>query len=117
MGPLTHPPVARNRGYTLVELLVVAAIVGIVASAAALAWRSDPARTLESEAQRLASVLELAQARARIAGSRLAFSADPQGYAFWLRDDAGAWREIENDDPLKRRNMDARSSIVSSPPM
>jgi len=110
---LTHATAARRRGYTLVELLVVAAIVGIVASAAALAWRSDPAHMLESEAHRLASVLELAQARTRIAGSRLSFSANPQGYAFWLRDDSGLWREIENDDPLKGRNIDERLSIVS----
>jgi type II secretion system protein H len=93
--------------------LVVAAIVAIVASAAALAWRSDPAHTLESEARRLAGLLELAQARARIAGSRLAFSADSQGYAFWLRDDSGVWRAIENDDPLKGRIVDERLSIVS----
>jgi type II secretion system protein H len=93
--------------------LVVAAIVGIVASAAALAWRSDPAHTLESEARQLAGLLELAQARARIAGSRLAFSADSQGYAFWLRDDSGVWRAIENDDPLKGRIVDERLSIVS----
>ncbi len=110
---LTSPRCARGGGYTLVELLVVAAIVGIVASAAALAWRADPAYTLESAARRLANQLELAQARARIAGSRLAFSAGAQGYAFWLRDDAGVWREIENDDSLKARNMDERLSIVA----
>jgi type II secretion system protein H len=110
---LSHSTAARRRGYTLVELLVVAAIVGIVASAAALAWRSDPAHSLESEARRLAGLLELAQARARIAGSRLAFSAAPQGYAFWLRDDAGVWRAIENDDPLQVRTVDERLSIVA----
>ena len=113
MGSLTHARGAHGRGYTLVELLVVAAIVGIVVSAAALAWRNDPAQTLEYEARRLAGSLELAQARARIAGSQIAFSAAPQGYAFWLRDDSGIWREIENNDPLKARTVHERLSIAT----
>jgi len=110
---LTRSAVTRGHGYTLVELLVVAVIVGIVASAAALAWRGDPAHALASEARQLADVLEFAQVRVRIAGSRLAFSAHPQGYAFWIRDDSGLWRAIENDDPLRAKTLDERLSIVT----
>jgi general secretion pathway protein H len=92
-------------GYTLVELLVVAAIVGMLVVTAALAWRSDPARTLEAEARRLAAQLELAQARTRITGTRIAFSTSPDGYLFWLRDHAGIWREIDGDAGLSRRTL------------
>jgi len=92
-------------GYTLVELLVVAAIVGMLVVTAALAWRSDPARTLEAEARHLAGRLELAQARTRITGDRIAFSTSADGYLFWLRDDNGMWREIEGDAGLTRRTL------------
>jgi len=92
-------------GYTLVELLVVAAIVGMLVVTAALAWRSDPARTLEAEARRLAAQLELAQARARITGTRIAFSTSADGYLFWLRDDSGIWRDIGDDAGLNRRTL------------
>jgi general secretion pathway protein H len=101
------------RGYTLVELLVVAAIIGIAVSAATLAWRSDPAMLLESEARRLAGQLELAQARARISGARVAFTAQPQSYGFWQRDASGLWREIGNDDALKPKTLDERLSVVA----
>jgi type II secretion system protein H len=111
MGSLIRSRAATCRGYTLVELLVVAVIVGIVASAAALAWRTDPLHLLQSEADRLARQLELAQARVRIAGNRLAFSATAHSYSFWIRDDSGIWREIGDDDALKPKRLDERLSI------
>lgn len=84
---------------------MVAAIIGVMLTLTALAWRSDPARTLEAEAQRLAGTLELAQARAQIGGARLAFSAAADAYQFWQRDDAGLWREIGADSGLARRTL------------
>lgn len=105
MGSLSPHPRRHNGGYTLIELLVVAAIVGALVSVASLAWRSDPARTLEAEARRLAGKLELAQARARIGGARLAFSASAHDYLFWQRDAAGRWREVDADSGLERRAL------------
>jgi len=95
-----------SAGYTLIELLVVGAIVGTLLALAALAWRGDPARSLDAEARRLAAQLELAQARTRISGARIAFSASAEGYLFWQRDPAGVWREIEQD-ALERRTLAA----------
>ena len=102
----------RTRGYTLIELLVVAAIVAIVAAVAVLALRPDPGYLLESESHRLARQLELAQARARLGGGPLAFSATGNAYAFWRRDAAGIWREIGGDHALAARTLDERLAIT-----
>ena len=95
----------RDHGYTLVELLVVIAIIGVVAISLNLSQRSGVAEMLAFESERLARRLELAQARVRIAGGHIAFSAIEQGYTFWARYDHGPWREIDQDDGLRARKL------------
>lgn len=92
-------------GYTLVEVLVVIAILGVLVTTAAYGIRGDSARTTRAEAERLANLLELAQARARLGGGAIAFSASSSGYAFWRRDEAGVWREFGNDSDLQPRAL------------
>ena len=60
--------VRRGAGFTLVELLVVVAIVAIASAAVSLAWRDPGERDLEREGARLAMLLEAARAEARAAG-------------------------------------------------
>lgn len=58
----------RDGGFTLIELMVVIAIIAIAAGVASLAVR-DPADTqLEREAARLTALLEAARAEARTLG-------------------------------------------------
>jgi general secretion pathway protein H len=58
----------RAGGFTLIELMVVIAIIAIAAGVASLAVR-DPADTqLEREAARLSALLEVARAEARTLG-------------------------------------------------
>ena len=56
------------RGFTLVELLVVFAIVALGITLVSLALPDSEANKLEEEAARLASLLESARAEARVAG-------------------------------------------------
>lgn len=60
-----RPPAPATRGFTLLELLVVLALLALVVGTVSLALR-DPATTqLEREAERLSALLEAARAEAR----------------------------------------------------
>ncbi|HMT17930.1 MAG TPA: prepilin-type N-terminal cleavage/methylation domain-containing protein, partial [Ottowia sp.] len=56
------------RGFTLIELMVVMAIVAIGAALASLALPDSDSRTLAREGERLAALLESARAQSRAAG-------------------------------------------------
>ena len=66
-------PRGAGAGFTLVELLVVVAIVAIASAAVSLAVRDPDARVLEREAARLAMLLDTARAEARAAGLAVAW--------------------------------------------
>lgn len=57
-----------SRGFTLIELIVVVAIVAIAAGVTSLALRDPSASQLEREAARLSALLESARAEARTLG-------------------------------------------------
>ena len=73
---MTPRPLGRRRGeagFTLIELMVVIAIIALAAGVASLALR-DPADTqLEREAARLSALLEAARAEARTLGLPVAW--------------------------------------------
>jgi type II secretion system protein H len=99
-------------GYTLIEVLVVLAILGVLVTATAYGLRGDSARTIRTEAERLAGTLELAQARARLGAGALAFSASAGSYAFWRRDDSGVWREFTSGSDLQPRQLPQGISVT-----
>jgi general secretion pathway protein H len=62
------PRRAAARGFTLLELLIVIAIVAVSASLVALSLRDGDEARLEEEGERLSALLEMARAEARVAG-------------------------------------------------
>ena len=77
-GSLKH----RATGFTLLELLVVVAIVAMVSAAVGFAMRDSFAVQLEREAQRLSALLESARAQSRVTGVPVRWRATPNGFRF-----------------------------------
>jgi general secretion pathway protein H len=74
---------AAQRGFTLLEMLVVLVIIGVITSAAGLAVVSgQSSRGLTLDAQRLTHLFALAQADARAWGQAVRWSYDNRSYGF-----------------------------------
>jgi general secretion pathway protein H len=72
----------RALGFTLLELLVVLAIMALATAGVGLAIRDSGQTQLEREAERLAVLLESARAQSRASGVQVRWRAAPQGFAF-----------------------------------
>jgi len=69
-------------GFTLLELLVVVAIVAMVSAGVGLSMRDAGQVQLERDADRLAALLESARARSRVTGVAVRWYATPEGFKF-----------------------------------
>ena len=75
-------PTGGSRGFTLLELLVVVAIMALATAGVSLALRDSAGTQLEREAQRLAALLESGRAQARMASVVVRWRPTPAGFAF-----------------------------------
>ncbi|MCW3847448.1 prepilin-type N-terminal cleavage/methylation domain-containing protein [Sphingomonas sp. LB-2] len=72
-----------QRGFTLVEMLIVLAIIGVLAGAVALSVGSvTRAPSVEAEARRLATRLQAAADDAMLGDRTIAFTIEKDGYGF-----------------------------------
>jgi general secretion pathway protein H len=70
----------RQHGLTLLELLVVLAIIGVAMAGVSLSLRDNDQTQLEREAQRLVAVLEASRAQSRTSGMALIWQTTAEGF-------------------------------------
>src|ERR1700751_2873017 len=86
----------RQRGFTLLEMLVVLLIAGILVSLASLSLSRNPRTDLNEEAQRLALLFESAGDEAQVRARPIACLPPEGGFRFDIRTDDG-WRPLRDD--------------------
>jgi general secretion pathway protein H len=70
------------RGFTLLELLVVVAIMAMASAGVAFALRDNSQTLLERDAARLAALFESARAQSRASGVAVRWRPTPEGFQF-----------------------------------
>jgi general secretion pathway protein H len=73
---------AGNKGFTLIEMLVVLAIIAIGTAGVSLAMRDSAQSALERDAQRLAALLESARSKSRATGVPVVWRTQASGFVF-----------------------------------
>ena len=97
---------ATARGFTLLEILVVCAIMAILLGLVMVRLDSSGARRLESAAEDLTRLLEAARDESVIRGQPVAFSSDGQGYQFWLSETAhNEWVALPGSTAIAARKF------------
>lgn len=92
-----------QRGFTLVELLVVLLVLGIAAGGVSLAVENGRAHDPRRAVEQLRLTLEAAAAQASIRGRRIAVELVADGYCVSELDRHGEWRRLSDDPALRGR--------------
>lgn len=97
--------VKSNAGFTLVEILVVIAIVGIMLTLIRVNLDSDPLRIVRNETERIALLIEAARDEAITRGQPLAWSVKEGAIVFWQRDrkKRDQWIDLSDSDIRPRK--------------
>jgi len=111
---------ALQRGFTLLELMVVLVIVGIILTFVGLSTGGDArAEQLKREATRLIALIDMASEQAILRSEQLAIRFGDTDYEFMVAR-AGKWVALEDGGPLRARELpkgiELRLELEENPP-
>jgi len=94
----------REAGFTLMEMLVAAALIAVLGGVAALSLSGDATRDTRSEAETLLRALQQAADEAVYQGTVTGAAFTPTGYAFMRHDPVTRqWRKAPQAGPAARQ--------------
>jgi len=95
-APVSKLALKSQRGFTLIELIVVILIIGLLITMASISVGTSTDKSLETEAKRFASLVKLASDESVMNVRPIAVQVAKQTYQFSI---AG---EVESEDPIFR---------------
>ena len=102
----------RQRGFTLLEMMVVLLIAGLLLAVVGLAPTRNRTTDLSEEAQRLAEMFESALDEAQVRSAEIAWQPVGGGYRFLVRAANGNWQPLA-DSVLGAHRWQAEVTGVS----
>jgi general secretion pathway protein H len=95
-----------TRGFTLLELLIVMAVILIIIGLAVVRLDDSGRRVTQANAEQLSLTLEAARDLAVYSGKPVAFSSDGVGFQFWRNDEKQRkWVALTDEKALSPRSL------------
>lgn len=107
---------ARIGGFTLLELLVVLVIVGVMLGMVSMSALPNKRQALQSDAQRVALLLQMAREEAIVRNRRVAFELDAERYRFYVKSDTNEWLLIDDNDFFRERSFKNAPLVIGMQP-
>jgi general secretion pathway protein H len=95
----------RSAGFTLIELMVVALIIGITLTFVVVSFDRDVDDEVQTEAQRLGSLVTLAAQESVLHYREHALEFGHDSYKFLVLNDDTGWQSLDDDNMLRERKL------------
>jgi general secretion pathway protein H len=102
--------VKKSRGFTLLELLVVIAVIALGTAGVAVSMRDSSQTMVEREATRLAALLDAARGQSRATGVMVTWESVQDN----KNQNAMRWSGLRHKEPLPTAWLDAQTQVLDA---
>lgn len=110
----------RQRGFTLLEIMVVVVLIALTVTMVGLNLDRDVDQVAQLEARRFAKLLSHLQDESILSGKAYAIAVDEQDKKYSFLESPGEWTPVVGDDVLRDRYfpdyLRVRFEVLQSPP-